>query len=259
MSIQVIINILCFLFGSLIGSFLNVVIYRVPRELSVVTPRSSCPNCNHEIKWYENIPIISYLFLKGKCSNCKQKVSVRYPLVELLMGVVAMLLAPSDFAITSLINFSFYFSVAAIFLAHLMIDIEFKLLPDKINLYFLLITIPYSIANLPLFYWLAGGLIGFLGPCIITVLFYKLRGVVGLGGGDIKLFGILGLILGPFGILSNMFMSCMLGSIVGLGLIVTKKMSRDSAFAFGPFIIIAASVQIFMPEFFAMINPFSLK
>lgn len=250
-----------FIFGALIGSFLNVVIYRVPLGKSVVSPRSSCPSCGHMIKWYENIPIISYIFfLRAKCSKCKSKISFRYPVVEFCIGLIAINLFPSNLDslnIESLANFFYFFSVACILFAHFFIDLEHQLLPDKINIYFLLITIPYVLIYRDINFWLVGGLIGFFMPLSVTWLFYKLRGKIGLGGGDIKLFGILGLLLGPIGILQNIFMSCILGSVVGLVLILSRRMSKNTALAFGPYIIVVAVLQIFYPSIFEYINLFS--
>lgn len=249
-------QILFVCFGLLVGSFLNVVIHRLPLEKSVVSPRSSCPKCSHMITWYENLPIVSYLFLRGKCSECKTKISIRYPLIELLVGFMAFFLIPSQISSMSLLHFSFYFSISCVFLCHFIIDIEYQILPDKLNIYLLLVTLPYVVFFYPVNHWLIGGLVGFCGPFIVTYLFYKLRGQIGLGGGDIKLFGILGLILGPLGILKTVFFSCLLGSIIGIALIMTKKMKRDTPLAFGPFILIAASLQIFFPKVLELIDPF---
>ncbi len=244
----------CFIFGLLIGSFLNVVILRMPLGKSIVTPRSACSKCGYQLKWYDNIPIISYLLLKGKCRSCDESFSIRYPLIELVTGLIALNLFPDVINIQTMTLFSFQFSVACILLVHLMIDIDHHLLLDKINLFFLAIVTAYLVLFENSLNWVFGGLIGFLGPYLITYAFYKFRGVVGLGGGDIKLFGILGLILGPMGILSNIFMSCLLGSVVGLGLIVGNKMGKDTPFAFGPYIIVVAAIQIYFPELFSRIN-----
>lgn len=243
-------------FGMLIGSFLNVVIYRLPRELSVVAPRSSCPKCSHMITWYENIPVVSYLFLQGKCKKCSIKISKKYPLIEILIGCIAYLLTPKSLTIESLVHFSFYFSLCCVFICHFFIDIEHHILPDKLNIYLLFITLPYVFINFPLGRWLLGGLVGFGGPFVVTYLFYKLRGQIGLGGGDIKLFGILGLLLGPVDILKTVFFSCLLGSIIGVALIASKQMKKDSPLAFGPYILIAASLQIFFPKVLELIDPF---
>lgn len=234
-------------FGLIVGSFLNVVIYRVPRDLSIVSPGSSCPSCGHKIRWYENIPVLSYLFLKGKCTNCKTLISVRYPLIELLTGIIAGLLAPKMLTAGEILFFLFYFSIACIFLCHFLIDIEFQILPDKINLYFLSIALPFAFLNFAPGYWIVGGIIGFGGPFVVTYLFYKLRGQIGLGGGDIKLFGILGLLLGPLGILNTIFLSCLLGAVVGVTLILINKINKETPLAFGPYIIVVAILQIFFP------------
>lgn len=244
------------IFGMLVGSFLNVVIYRMPLNQSVVFPRSSCPKCKSLIKWYQNIPVISYLFLKGKCANCKTKISIRYPLVEILCGLFAYLLFPSHVTQISLIYWFVKFSIACTFVAHFLIDIEHQILPDKLNLYLLFVVLNYSVFNFHWKFWLTGGLIGFLGPFLITWVFYKLKGQIGLGGGDIKLYGILGILFGPIGILSTIFFSSLLGSVVGVILIYLKKMDRSTAMPFGPFIILVAAVQFFIPDLFNAINPF---
>lgn len=250
---------LFFIFGMLVGSFLNVVIYRMPRNESVITPRSKCPSCSTEIKWFQNIPLLSYLVLWGKCSQCNFAIPLRYPLTEFLVGIFALLLMPNIFSPMELFSFGFYFSVACVFLAHFFIDLEHQILPDKLNLYLLFISLPYVFINFPPTYWIIGGAVGFLGPYVVTLIFYKLRGVIGLGGGDIKLFGILGLILGPLGVLNNIFMSCMLGSLIGGALILTKKIDKNTPFAFGPFIILAATIQIFFPVLLDYINPLYIK
>ena len=255
---MIFIQTLIFIFGSLIGSFLNVVIHRLPLNQSVVTPRSRCPKCNHLIRWYENFPVLSYILLRGKCSACKTKISIRYPLVEILVGTFALNLFPDVINHNSLVIFAYFFSVSCILLSHLLIDLDHQILPDKINIYFLLITLPYVFTNYDLYFWLVGGIIGFFFPLLVTWLFYKIRGQIGLGGGDIKLFGILGLLLGPFGIVHNIFMSCMFGSIIGIILILSKKMNKETPLAFGPYIIVVAALQIFLPEIFDLINPFSI-
>lgn len=253
---ETVIYLFILIFGMLIGSFLNVVIYRMPRDKSVVLPRSSCPSCSSLIKWYENIPVISYVFLRGRCSNCKTKISIRYPLIELLCGLVAVLLLPDHIHQQSIIYWVVKFSIACAFIAHFMIDIEHKILPDKINIYLFFVVFTYSVLNYNWKYWLLGGLVGFLGPLSITWLFYKIKGQMGLGGGDIKLYGILGVLLGPLGILSNIFLSSFIGAFVGLVLIYLNKMRRDTALPFGPFIIVVAAMQFFMPKVYKFVNPF---
>tara|TARA_B100001971_G_scaffold213155_1_gene245497 strand:- start:86639 stop:87067 length:429 start_codon:yes stop_codon:yes gene_type:complete len=140
-----------------------------------------------------------------------------------------------------------------------LIDVEFHLLPDKLNLALLIIILPYaflttSIANMAL-----GFLIGFGGTYLITYLFYKLRGQIGLGGGDIKLFGVLGILLGPEGILQCIFFSALVGSVIGIILIASGKMNKNKPLAFGPYIIIVATVQIYFPKYFELINIYNLN
>lgn len=258
------ISIIVFIFGLLIGSFLNVVIHRLPLGQSVVKPRSRCGSCGHGIRWYENLPVLSYLFLKGKCSGCGAKIGWRYPLVEIFTGLMALLIFPTHLGVLELgypefVQFFVKFSIACVFLAHFLIDIEHQLLPDKLNIYLLAVVLPYSFLNYAPAHWLVGGLVGFLGPYLVTLLFYKLRGQIGLGGGDIKLFGILGILLGPVGVLNTIFMSSLVGSLVGLLLIASKKMNKNTALAFGPYIILVAACQIFFPGVFSALNPFGFN
>ena len=236
----------------MIGSYLNVLIYRLPRELDTVSSRSSCPKCYKKIFWYENIPIVSYIFLKGRCSGCKSLISFKYPLVEILLGIVAINLFPARIDLTNLYFFAFYLSVASVFIVHFCIDIEFKLLPDKLNLYLAIVFFAHTLIfiNMSWSHWLMGAIIGFGFPYAVTWGFYKYSGKVGMGGGDIKLFGALGLLLGPTGVMLTIFLSCFLGALSTLGLIASKLIKRDDPIPFGPFILIIASVQIFFPNLF---------
>ncbi len=259
MTISVILKVFAFIFGSMIGSFLNVVIYRLPISKSVVHPRSSCPKCGFMIPWYLNIPIISFLFLRGKCLKCKFVIPKSYFFMEIFMGLCAMLLAPKGIDSNSLIEFFTFFGILSIFTAHFFIDIKHQILPDILNLYLLGIVVIYSIMNYSLYHWITGGLIGFIGPFLVTYLFYKIRGVVGLGGGDIKLYGILGILLGPLGVMNLIFFSCFVGAVIGSILIGLKKLDRNKPFAFGPYIIVTAILQIYFPYYFNQVNFLVIK
>lgn len=250
-------QIFAFLYGAIIGSYLNVLIHRLPREKDTVFERSKCPQCHTKIKWYQNIPLMSFIVLRGKCSYCQHKISWRYPLVELITAVAASVffsyyVLGSSHLDLGFIHFLFFFAIFCAFLVHIFIDLEHHLLLDKINLFLLAIFFPYVVLFRPIFFWLSGAVIGFGLTFLVTYLFYKIRGQIGLGGGDIKLFGLLGLYLGPIGIVQNIFLSCLLGSIVGLGLIIFKKMDKSRPIAFGPYIIIVASFQIFAPDVFEL-------
>ena len=237
-----------FIFGLLIGSFLNVVILRLPRGEDIVKTRSACPKCGSQLKWFHNIPLLSFIFLKGKCTFCGVKISWRYPLIELFTGLVAFWLMPSTMNSFSLGLFFFYFTVACVFICHFIIDIEHQLLLDKLNIYLLGLFLSFSVFTYHWSYWSVGALIGFGIPLLVTWVFYKLRGQIGLGGGDIKLFGILGIYLGPTGVMFTIFLSCFVGAVVGLVLIGTKKITRDKPMPFGPAIILVAAFQIFFPQ-----------
>jgi len=242
-------EIYSFVFGLIIGSFLNVVILRLPVKKNLVSTRSACPACGSQLKWFHNLPLLSFLFLRGKCGYCGQRISWRYPLIELLTGLVSYWLFPDVINVASMGMYLFMFSIACVFICHLFIDLDHKLLLDNLNLYLLAIILPYSVINFYWTYWAMGGALGFGMPLLVTWLFYKLRGQVGLGGGDIKLFGILGLLLGPTGIFFTIFLSCFVGAIIGILLIVTKKMSKENPMPFGPSILMVAAFQIFFPRY----------
>jgi leader peptidase (prepilin peptidase)/N-methyltransferase len=226
-----------------------VVIIRLPQKKDLVHARSVCPVCGNQLRWYHNIPVASFLFLRGKCAFCGTKISWRYPLIEILTGLVAFWLFPESSDTMALAIFMFEFTVACIFICHFFIDLDHQLLLDSLNLYLLAIVLPYVFFFYHWNYWVIGAAIGFGGTLLVTWLFYKIRGQIGLGGGDIKLYGILGLLLGPTGIVFNIFLSCLVGATVGLILIALKKTTKDKPMPFGPSILLVASFQIFFSEY----------
>ena len=239
------------IFGLMIGSFLNALIYRIPIGKNIAFPRSSCPKCGHIIAWYENIPVVSYLFLRGRCSNCKTKISILYPVVELVTAGFAFLSAPHSLNPSDLFNFFFFLSVFSSFLVHFIVDLKHQILPDAVNIYLALLFFVVSFLIHPWSHWLIGGAIGLGFPLLVSWIFYLLKGQIGLGGGDIKLFGALGLYLGPIGIMQNIFLSCFLGALVGIILMGAKIIKRENPIPFGPFILIVASLQIFAEGWFS--------
>jgi len=238
-----------FIFGLLIGSFLNVVILRLPLGKDIVYKRSACPQCDYQLQWFHNIPVFSFVFLRGKCSNCGVRISWQYPLVEIIAGFISLWLMPTEFNVFTVTNYIFYFSIACVFIAHILIDLKHMLLLDSLNLYLLMIILAHSIVSYHWSFYVVGGAIGFFIPLLVTWIFYKLRGQIGLGGGDIKLYGILGLLLGPLGIFFNIFMSCFVGAIIGSMVIYFNKLKKETPLPFGPSIIFVAAIQIFFPEF----------
>jgi prepilin signal peptidase PulO-like enzyme (type II secretory pathway) len=242
-------QIYALIFGLLVGSFLNVVILRLPANRSLTFERSACPHCGTQLRWYHNVPLVSYLFLKGKCSFCHGHISWRYPLIEILTGLVSYGLFPENLSGESISLYFFFFTVACIFICHFFIDLDHQILPDKLSIYLLLLLLPFAAFNFHWTHWLLGGLFGFCVPLFVTWLFYKVRGQVGLGGGDIKLFGVLGLLLGPMGIFFTIFLSCLVGASVGIFMIATKKITKEKPLPFGPSILLVASFQIFFPQY----------
>lgn len=247
-------NFYAFIFGILIGSFLNVVILRLPVNKNLTVERSACPKCGTQLKWYHNIPLFSFIFLRGKCSFCGESISWRYPFIELLTGLVSYGLFPYSLTGESIGLYFFFFAMACVFICQFFIDLDHQLLLDNLNLYLLALILPYSIYQFHWSHWLLGGALGFGVPLLVTWLFYKMRGQVGLGGGDIKIFGVLGILFGPLGIFFTIFLSCLVGAIVGLSLIGMKKISKDKTMPFGPAILLVAACQIYFPKYTEIIQ-----
>lgn len=234
--------------GALFGSFLNVVIHRLPLKEDLVLARSACPHCQAPIPFYLNIPLISFLVLRGKCRSCHAPISWRYPLVEVFMAFVAWASFPTDPSnAMELFEWGYRFAICSILVCHFFIDLRHRLLLDVLNIYLLIFILPYALLFSPTLHWLMGGLFGFGGPFAVSWVFYKIKGKVGLGGGDIKLWGVLGIFLGVHGVMENIFLSCLVGSLVGIGLIMFKRYDRDNGIPFGPYIIAVAITQLYFP------------
>lgn len=232
-----------FVLGLLFGSFGNVVIYRLPRGESVVHPRSRCPGCQAAIAWYDNIPVISWLILRGRCRGCKTSISKRYPLVELLTGVLfAAVTFKYGVSWTTLEYLIFVWSLVVVS----FIDIDLMILPDVFTLSGIVIGLIGAALNperefMPsLMGVLMGG--GFLW--LVAYLYLLVRKEEGMGGGDIKLLAWMGAVLGwtavPFVVLA----SSLLGSAVGLVLAFRREAGLRSVIPFGPYLALAAILYI---------------
>lgn len=244
-----------FLFGAIIGSFLNLLIYRLPRGKNIVSPRSSCPHCSRIVEWYCNIPVLSYLTLRGKCRHCEGKIPLRYVGIELFSALATVYFFPVELLPGELLSFLFRTIVLYTFIAIFFIDIDFKIIPNILNLYLGTVLLLFAslhtyFAEMALGFILGGGF-----PLLITWIFYLLRGEIGLGGGDIKLFAALGIYLGPLGIIKTILLSGFFGSIFVLFFIMLKKMDKKTKIPFGPFIVLVASWQIFFPDSYARLMP----
>ncbi len=234
-----------FCFGAIVGSFLNVVILRLPNdEESIVFPASHCTSCMADLHWYENIPVLSFLVLRGRCSHCKEKISFQYPLVELSMGLLSAALV-QKFGIS--ITTAGYFLFCAALLVIIWIDVQHQIIPDVISLPGIIIGLLFSFIS-PALSWqdsLIGILVGGGILYAIAGLYFLWRKVDGMGGGDIKLLAMIGAFLGwqalPFVILA----SSLSGTVVGLIAMIKQKKGGQTRIPFGPFLSLAALAYLF--------------
>ncbi|MFO7636305.1 MAG: prepilin peptidase [Clostridia bacterium] len=228
--------------GLLIGSFLNVVIYRLPLEKSIVSPGSACPSCNTRLKPMDNIPVFSFLFLKGRCRYCKAPISVRYPLIEGLTALVTVLV----FLVVGL-SWSLLFHLVAVYvlIAVFFIDLEHMIIPDSLVVVLLVNAILYVVIVREVPFLDAG--IGFLAASLpLFLIAWATKG--GLGGGDIKLMAAMGVFLGWKSILLSLLIGCVLGALVSLGLMVFKKKKKKDLIPFGPFLCMGIVIAMFYGE-----------
>ena len=233
-----------FVFGTLVGSFLNVCICRLPKDESIVSPPSHCPVCSYQIRWYDNIPLLSYLFLRGKCRGCGTHISIQYPLVELLNGVLAMLLF-LRFGPTPAFAALFLFCSALVVIT--FIDIEHQIIPDEISLSGIVVGFALSFF-LQGHGWL-NSLLGILlggGSLLLVAYSYQLlTGKEGMGGGDIKLLAMMGAFLGWKAVPFIIFASSLIGSVVGISIMLVQKKDSKLAIPFGPYLAVGAVLYIF--------------
>jgi leader peptidase (prepilin peptidase) / N-methyltransferase len=237
------------LFGLLVGSFLNVLIHRLPREESIVRPGSHCPACGAPVRPLDNVPVLSWLLLRGRCRVCRAPISARYPLVELSNGmlwVAAFATAPTwaDFVSDALL--------CSACLALAWIDADFQLLPDAI-------TLPGIVVGLALSFFsrertprqaFLGAAVGVGALYFLGWAWSKLRNVDAMGLGDVKMLGMVGAFLGPWGVFLTVFCGSVLGSLVGLVLVVARRGSLRTAIPFGVFLAIGAVATSFFGSAF---------
>ena len=233
--------------GLLIGSFLNVVVHRLPHQQSTVLPRSRCPKCGAAIRARDNLPVLSWLLLRGRCRDCGAPISVRYPLIELLTGAL--------FA-GAVLRFGPTFTAvgAALFCAALValaaIDVEHFLLPDRITLPGIVI----ALAMQPLLAWgalpnaLQGALFGAGILLVMAGLWEVLRGVEGMGLGDVKMLAMIGAFLGVHGVVVTLVFASLAGSLVGVTLLARGAIELQGKLPFGLFLALGAAVALFAGE-----------
>lgn len=240
--------IVTFIIGACIGSFLNVCIFRIPESKSIVTPGSACPGCNTFLKFYDNIPILSYLFLLGKCRTCSAPISIRYPMVELLTGLLAFA-AVIKFGVS--IDFSIYFIFICALVVITFIDLDHQIIPDIISLPGIPIGLLSSLFLASLYFKdaLIGALIGGGSLFLVAWGYQLITGKEGMGGGDIKLLAMIGAFIGWQGVFFTIFVASASGSIIGAVLMLFAQKDLKFAVPFGPFLSLGAIAYIFFgPE-----------
>lgn len=244
MHLPFVFHIFAFIFGAVVGSFLNVCIYRLPVEKSIVFPSSACPSCGHRIRWYDNLPIISFLLLRARCRACQAPISWRYPLVEALNGLFTLLLF-MKFGIS--LTFLAFFIFCSALVVITFIDLDHQIIPDSISLSGIVLGFIFSFF-LPWNGWL-NSLIGIVagGGSLLLVawLYEKLTGKEGMGGGDIKLLAMMGAFLGWRSVPFIIFAASLVGSVLGVSLMLLQKKDGKLAIPFGPFLAFGAVLYIF--------------
>jgi leader peptidase (prepilin peptidase)/N-methyltransferase len=246
--INVLIVGLVFMFGTCIGSFLNVCIYRLPSSMSIINPsRSFCPQCNSAIQFYDNIPVFSYLWLKGRCRNCKASISLRYPLVELMTGILAIaILFMFGLTLEGFVYFIFISSLLVI----TFIDIDHKIIPDIISLPGIPIGLAASfvLPDITFKSSLIGLLVGGGSLLLVAWTYSLITHKEGMGGGDIKLLGMIGTFIGWKGVIFTIFAASLAGTLVGIIVMLLKGKNLKFAIPFGPFLSIGAMSYVFFGE-----------
>ncbi len=236
-----------FLFGAVVGSFLNVCIWRIPAGESIVSPPSHCPGCGTRIRAYDNIPIVSYLLLGGRCRDCRTRISARYPAVEALTGagfvLVAWQFGPTPEAL-----------VAALFVAALItisfIDLDHQIIPDVISLPGIVVGLLLAVAGVGPSWRdsVLGILLGGGTLWAVAAGYQALTGREGMGGGDIKLLAMVGAFIGWRGVLVTLMIGSLTGAVVGIALMIARGSDSRLPIPFGPFLALGAACGLFFGD-----------
>lgn len=251
------------IFGLVIGSFSNALIYRLPRKISLLNPkRSHCPHCNAEISAFDNIPILSWFLLRGACKKCSAPISIQYPIVEALNAFSAFY---SLYHFHDIPTAALAYLLISILIVITFIDLEFMIIPDKINKPGMLFGLILGVFNeyIPLFNFpfSQSGIESLLGLAVgygllfsIAWIYYKATGISGLGGGDIKLMGFIGALFGPMAIPSILITGSLIGVVIGVFVIIAKKYSTRTELPFGPSLAAGILIHMFGIDMIQIIN-----
>ncbi|WP_456431389.1 prepilin peptidase [Thermosulfuriphilus sp.] len=240
--------IFSFLVGAVWGSFLNVCIFRLPRGCSIVSPGSHCPHCQSPIHWYDNIPLVSFLVLRGRSRCCQQPISWQYPLVETLSALLAVATV-HRFGFSPLAILYFLFISALVVVT--FVDLHHQIIPDEVSLSGIIVGLLASVlrSDLSLIDSALGVIVGGGILWLVAFVYQRLTGREGMGGGDIKLLAMIGAFLGWKAIPFVIFLSALVGSLVGILLMLFKRGATIKlAIPYGPFLSLGALIWVFFGE-----------
>ena len=264
-----------FMLGAALGSFANVCVRRIPAGVSVISPRSRCNSCETPIRAFHNIPVLSWVFLGGSCSYCKERISVEYPIVELLCGVLALFLY-RELGVS--LELFFYLALCVSLVVITLIDIRHLIIPDMITLPGIAGGIALNAirtdwgtatdvlfssgfanflpatANIAIFNSIGGALLGGGTFLLIATLYKTVRKREGMGMGDVKLVSMLGAFFGMWGVLIIIFLSSILGTLIGLSVIMLRRKDPGHAIAYGPFLSFSAVLYLLGGKLFLLLG-----
>ena len=236
-------SLLAFIFGLIYGSFLNVVIFRLPENISIISPRSFCQQCKIKIPFYNNIPLLSFIIQKGKCFNCNSTISIQYPIIEFLLGFICLfshnfLLFPESI---------FFVIISGLLICIIVIDYKYFIIPLELIISILIICIPYILFFSDWEYHIYGMIMGIGYLSIVFIFTWFITKKQPLGFGDLQLILILGLWLGPIKALTTIFLGSILGIIYWIYLGLKNGYVKDIKLPFGSFLSIAAIIMYLIP------------
>jgi leader peptidase (prepilin peptidase)/N-methyltransferase len=241
--------IYCFIVFLCLGSFLNVVIYRAPKNINIVYPNSSCPHCHHKLHWRHNIPLLSYLMLKGKCAFCHRAISKRYFIVELITGVIGIILF-WHYGMTFNLQFIAVSILSFVLIILIFIDLEYQLLPDIFTLGLLWLGLLFNLSHLfaSPSDAIIGAACGYLSLWSIAMIYKHFTKNEGMGHGDFKLLAALGAWTGWQSMINIILIASLSGLLVGGYLMLKQKVNSRTPLAFGPYLAIAGWIMLIWPH-----------
>jgi leader peptidase (prepilin peptidase)/N-methyltransferase len=245
--------------GLIAGSFVNVVVYRLPRRRSIILPGSRCPRCKAPIRWWDNLPILSYLLLRGKCRSCHKPISIRYPVTEALTAIL-FVATEMKFGLSATL-FLRHWPLIIFLMSITFIDLQRRIIPDELSLGGLALGLLtcWMLDDPGWISCLIGAALGFGLFFGLAWIYQKSRQRTGLGGGDIKLLAMIGAFVGPAGVFSTVFISSLLGCMVGVSwaYLSKEKSILQVSIPFGPFLVVGALYYYLLGDilWFQFMNP----